>query len=397
MALPGSFIAKYDAPTLFRQSSFYASFTCASLCLFDSEKNPFPLPYRYLYLSNPSTTDIHQKNDLAARIARAAAVFCVDEIVVFDDAPSTIPPKLRARGKKTMTKMEALATVADHEEPWENPDQFLYHLLSFLECPGHLRRHLFSEHPNLKSAGKLPTLDMPHHMKKDEWCQYREGAVVDPTAMGPSTRPIMTRGFSLVECGLPHLIKLPYDIPVGTRVTLKFGSSEPPASWPDLSADDFADLEVEATSQDEPRTQGGYYWGFSIRKAKGISDVFSESPYLEDEGYDVNIGTSERGLPLNSIFPDPTSSSARSTPATEGFDGKLPENFKHLLLVFGGVQGLEPAVASDPALDLTKETAHELFDLWVNLVPGQGSRTIRTEEAVWIGLMGMRDYVVNNS
>jgi len=27
-----------------------------------------------------------------------------------------------------------------------------------------------------------------------------------------------------------------------------------------------------------------------------------------------------------------------------------------------------------------------LFDTWVNLVPSQGSRTIRTEEAVWIGL-----------
>ena len=32
----------------------------------------------------------------------------------------------------------------------------------------------------------------------------------------------------------------------------------------------------------------------------------------------------------------------------------------------------------------------KLFDHWVNLLPGQGSRTIRTEEAVWLGLTGLR-------
>jgi predicted SPOUT superfamily RNA methylase MTH1 len=40
--------------------------------------------------------------------------------------------------------------------------------------------------------------------------------------------------------------------------------------------------------------------------------------------------------------------------------------------------------------------AKDVFDRWVNVCPGQGSRTIRTEEAVWIGLMGLRRVVVNN-
>jgi len=40
--------------------------------------------------------------------------------------------------------------------------------------------------------------------------------------------------------------------------------------------------------------------------------------------------------------------------------------------------------------------AKVVFDRWVNVCPGQGSRTIRTEEAVWIGLTGLRKLVVNN-
>jgi predicted SPOUT superfamily RNA methylase MTH1 len=57
---------------------------------------------------------------------------------------------------------------------------------------------------------------------------------------------------------------------------------------------------------------------------------------------------------------------------------------------------LEPAVANDPVLSekgLGKSTAHTLFDAWVNLVPGQGSRTIRTEEAVEFGLCALKPYV----
>ena len=34
-----------------------------------------------------------------------------------------------------------------------------------------------------------------------------------------------------------------------------------------------------------------------------------------------------------------------------------------------------------------------MFDYWVNLVEGQGSRTIRTEEAIEIGLAGLKSYV----
>ena len=51
--------------------------------------------------------------------------------------------------------------------------------------------------------------------------------------------------------------------------------------------------------------------------------------------------------------------------------------FSHLLLVFGGLKGLESCLESDESL---QETDIELlFDHYVNTCPGQGSRTIRTE------------------
>lgn len=52
-------------------------------------------------------------------------------------------------------------------------------------------------------------------------------------------------------------------------------------------------------------------------------------------------------------------------------------HFRHLLVVFGGLQGLEASVDADQNLDVTDPGL--LFDLYLNTCPGQGSRTIRTE------------------
>ena len=149
---------------------------------------------------------------------------------------------------------------------------------------------------------------------------------------------------------------------------------------------ELANLDAEAIPPETPREEAGYYWGYTVRRAETLSAVYTEPPF--EGGYDYTIGTSERGVSLLSILPGSKSHKKSST--------KLPSTFNHLLLVFGGVAGLEPAVASDQQFQskgLTKETAHEAFDAWVNLVQGQGSRTIRTEEAIEIGLAGLKGYV----
>lgn len=339
------------------------------------------------------------------RIARAAAVFCADEIVVFDDDPQNVDPKVVSekyirQGKGRKSKQEILDSISQEDELWQNPDQFLYHLLSFAECPPHLRYDaqdphlsLFKEHQNLRWTGCLPSMDMPHHLRSHEWCQYREGVVLGPAPSPASTSRKASKTDTLqhayIKCGLPHPIRVPIPagspIEEGMRTTVRFASASAPPSWPHLSYDECDALDATACPASTPREQAGYYWGYTVRRAASLSAVFAECEF--PHGYDYTIGTSERGVPVHSILPGAVKPSATT---------KAPESFKHLLVVFGGVAGIEPAVANDPELvakGLGKASAHELFDAWVNLVPGQGSRTIRTEEAVEFGLCALKPWV----
>jgi len=47
---------------------------------------------------------------------------------------------------------------------------------------------------------------------------------------------------------------------------------------------------------------------------------------------------------------------------------------------------MEEVVENDESLDIAPEDVGNLFDSYVNVCPDQGSRTIRTEEAVLVGM-----------
>lgn len=297
-----------------------------------------------------------QKTYLAGTLARALAVFCVDEIIIFDDEGEPAPEHQHQHQDNRGT----VSSVADGEyTAFSNPCHFLAHILSYLETPPHLRKTLFPMHPNLRTAGTLPSLDMPHHLRANEWCEYREGVTTHSSPAG-----------TVVDIGLPETTLLrDVEIPPKARVTVKLDDNNRSSS-----------STAEAVSPSTPREAAGYYWGYSVRRCSSLSNVFTESPF--DGGYDLSFGTSERGTALSSILPQGTPS------------------FKHMLIVFGGVSGLELAARNDPELqrmDIGGSNVSELFDHWVNVLPGQGSRTIRTEEAVWLGLMGLRNVVENNS
>ena len=120
-------------------------------------------------------------------------------------------------------------------------------------------------------------------------------------------------------------------------------------------------------SPSAPRLDNGTDWGYTTRLASSLTAALDESPY--ETGYDFKIGTSERG-----------------THNLEGKSYQVPPSFQHALLVLGGVAGLEECVNADESIALTGNQCSKLFDHWVNICPYQGSRTIRTEEAVWIAL-----------
>ncbi|KAJ9665852.1 hypothetical protein H2201_003976 [Coniosporium apollinis] len=343
------------------------------------------------------------KARLASQIARGASVFCVDEIVVFDDGQSHV----NTAPSSYEDPRRAYLRQKDEEEGYEgytDPDHYLFHVLSYMECPPYLRKELFGFHKNLEKAGMLHSLDLPHHLKAHEWCPYREGVTIGPStsrddgggddaASGATRKQKWKRtaddtaaaaSATAVHTGLPNPVTVPLSIPPTTRLTLRFDHSDPPASPSEP-------LTATPVDPSAPREERGYYWGYSVRQASSLSAVYTDCPF--SGGYDVSIGTSERGVPLLSILPSPRASTES---VSEADTATLPPAFNHLILFFGGLAGLEAAVEADAALrerGIGKEKAGEAFDYWVNLVPGQGSRTIRAEEAVWCGLMGLAGYV----
>ena len=78
--------------------------------------------------------------------------------------------------------------------------------------------------------------------------------------------------------------------------------------------------------------------------ASSINAVFDECPF--EGGYDLKIGTSERG-----------------DTSVEEKNFKLP-SYKHTLIVFGGVAGIEECVDADESIKLPGSQSKQLFDMW---------------------------------
>ncbi|KAI0018139.1 DUF171-domain-containing protein [Xylariomycetidae sp. FL0641] len=281
-----------------------------------------------------------QRTNIVSRIARAVAVFSVDEIVVFDDSH----PESRA------THVDPAAYTGDID-----PCGYMDHLLQYMEMPPFMRRTLLPIHPNLKAAGLMASLDIPSHPHPTDWLPYCEGVT--------TTGKTRNGNGTLVDVGRKAPVTISDTVPPKTRITVQIDENDPSMAEP-----------VDPAT---PRTGGGYYWGYSVRRCNSLAAVFEECSL--EGGYDLSIGTSERGVSIQEAFP-------------ERKKKDFPQ-FNHLLIVFGGPRGLEYAAENDPELNgmgIVRGRTKELFDHWINVLPGQGSRTIRTDEALFLGLAGLR-------
>ncbi|XP_059381790.1 putative methyltransferase C9orf114 homolog [Carassius carassius] len=273
---------------------------------------------------------------LAGQIARACCVFSVDEVIIFDELREdvkSVEGEFRGIGKKGQGCVQ------------------LARILQYLECPQYLRKSFFPKHRDLQFAGLLNPLDSPHHMRIDEEVEFREGVVVE--------HPCKPGKGSFVNCGMRKEVQIDKKLKAGLRVTVRLNNSQ------NKEGRVYKGVVV---APHVPRTEGGLHWGYSVRLASCLSAVFTECPYKD--GYDLTIGTSERGKNADHVTLPP---------------------FKHMLVVFGGLQGLEASVDTDENLNVTDPSV--LFDLYLNTCPGQGSRTIRTEEAMLISLSGLRQKI----
>ena len=194
---------------------------------------------------------------LAGQIARALAVFNVDEVVVFDDEGRSGGGEGGGEGGgggPTTTEGE-FSGVGKHGKGCLQ----LARILQYLECPQYLRKHFFPIHQDLKYAGILNPTDMPHHLRASEDSAYREGVVLD--------RPPAKRG-SIVSVGRNKDVVIDKRLSPGIRVTVELEED------PFATASKLADGRVVAP--DVPRKEAGLYWGYSVRLAENLSSVFAK-------------------------------------------------------------------------------------------------------------------------
>jgi predicted SPOUT superfamily RNA methylase MTH1 len=279
---------------------------------------------------------------LAGQIARAAAIFSVDEVVVFDDGLD-----------KAEKNRSSAQTQGKRGSSAEN-NEFLARILEYLETPQYLRRFLFPMHRDLRFAGLLQPLNTLHHMKIEDWCEYREGVVMDkPSPYGSGC---------LVNVGLRKEVHIDRAIKPNVRLTIRLGDDPggKPGFWDPFwvtqaklaRAAKFAKKEdgngaaagPSVVPPSEPRESAGLYWGYSTRLATGgLASVLSEKECPYEGGYDLKVGVADK----------------RATSSVDDASFALPP-FKHMVIVFGGVESIEACVDADESLSVPGSEAHQV-------------------------------------
>lgn len=296
----------------------------------EDSSNDNKIKYTLSILFPSSIVDNAQSKELRTyligQLARTIGIFKISEVIIFHD-------KLKAGSK-------------DHLN-------FFIKNIQYLETPQYLRKTLFPKSEDLTNSGLMNPLDASHHLRIDEWCQYREGCVIN--------RPV-NGDYSWVNIGLKKDCKINKKLPEKTRVTVKLNEK----SFQE-KCKFYTGVPV---SMREPFEKGGIYWGYVVRVCEKLSEVFEESIY--GEKYDFVIGTSDKGESYRKA----------------NFQKK--KDFKHCLIVFGGIQGIEGMLEDDEHNINSGKDAKGLFDLYLNTCLDQGLRTIRTEEAIMISLSVLR-------
>ena len=188
------------------------------------------------------TPHLREKTSKIGQIGRAAAIFKIDEIIIYPDNPK------RAEQRKD-TDLIAL-------------------LLKYMETPQYLRKRLFKLDPQLQFAGILPPLRTPHHplnrkAKKLKVGEYREGVILSRAKEG-----------LLVDIGVEHpALMRETSWALGKRLTLQIVNVG-------------ERVEVQGASRDDIPS----YWGYTV-----TVENHSFGKLIESGKFDLTIATSKLG------------------------------------------------------------------------------------------------------
>ncbi len=246
---------------------------------------------------------LRDKTEALGRVGRAAAIYRVEEIIVYPDEPD----------ESTLMK----------------------YILGYMETPQYLRKHLFDKRPELRYVGTLPPLRTPHHPLENR----AEKVTLGETREGVVTNVI--DGGYMVDVGLDRPMEVKGRAPSrGSRVTVQIVEKQP-----------------SLRGRPAKKSRLGTYWGYDLRGSNYRLCELALSPE-----WDLTIATSRKGVDFDSAAPEIRS---------------VWEESRRTLVAFGShSEGVYEII------DKERKRAEECFRFIVNTIPGQGTETVRTEEAV---------------
>ena len=237
-------------------------------------------------------------------------------------------------------RVERIVIYRDSPSASQQDGFLIRDLLAYAETPQYLRKLIFPLMPNLKYAGLIPPLRTPHHPLGSDNPLFREGYVLRSG-----------KGASKVEIGLKEPVEVPSELPANRRVTLRHLDGQ----W------------VPSSKSEVP-----LYWGYETRL-----ELRALSPLMRGGSNGYVIATSRLGKPLSAV--------AGEIQAAMTWE-------KHISILFGSPgEGLNEILAREGA------KPEDFADVVVNIVPEQGTATVRTEEAVVITLAVMRAIEISTS
>jgi methyltransferase len=222
-------------------------------------------------------------------------------------------------------KADRIVIYSDNSDKEEV--KFISDVLTYMNTPQYLRKRVFPITRELRNVGILPPLRTPHHPTGElSEGDYRQGLTLKRTKKG-----------TIVDIGTDRNALCKEKLSVNKVMSFKVVK---------LGKEIVIDPDVP-----------DFYWGY---KVLSTNKNLYESIRTLKPGPDLVIGTSRYATPITSVL--------------EEVKDKL-KGSKHTAILFGGpYSGLDELISG--------QDEKEIIDLEVNTVPSQGTKTVRTEEAV---------------
>jgi predicted SPOUT superfamily RNA methylase MTH1 len=222
-------------------------------------------------------------------------------------------------------KADRIVVYSDNSD--KEDVKFISDVLTYMNTPQYLRKRVFPITRELRNVGILPPLRTPHHPTGElSEGDYRQGLTLKRTKKG-----------TVVDIGADRNALCKEKLSVNKVLSFKVEK---------LGKEIIIDPDVP-----------DYYWGYKVLATnKNLYDsILTLKP-----GPDLVIGTSRYAQSITSVLDE--------------VKDKL-KGSKHTAILFGGpYAGLDELISG--------QDQKEIIDLEVNTVPSQGTKTVRTEEAV---------------